>query len=86
MGIGGGITLVVLGLILLMGVIQMDVPFVDERALGVILVLGGIASVVLALTIWRDRRPFGYVGTRAGTDRVVERRVVERDVDDPNYL
>ena len=55
MGIGGGITLIVLGLILTMGVIQVDIPFVNEYALGVILILGGIAAVILALTIWRDR-------------------------------
>lgn len=68
MGIGGGITLIVLGLIFMMNVIQVDVPFVNEYALGVILILGGIAAVVLSLTIWRGGRTT---------------RVVERDVSGP---
>ena len=84
MGVGGGITLIVLGLILMMGVIQVDIPLVNEYALGVILILGGIAAVVLTLTIWRDRGPVGVYGVRRrGGSRVVEREVVERDVDDP---
>jgi hypothetical protein len=83
MGIGGGITLIVLGLILTMGVIQVDIPFVNEYALGVILILGGIAAVILALTIWRDRGIWGYGVRRRSGGRVVERDVVERDVDGP---
>lgn len=83
MGIGGGITLIVLGLIFLTGVIEMDIPGLNEHALGLILVLGGIASIVLAQTIWRDRRVGGttYVEERRPTSRVVEREVIERDVD-----
>jgi hypothetical protein len=83
MGIGAGITLIVLGLILTMGVIQVDIPFVNEYALGVILILGGIAAVILALTIWRDRGLWGSRVQRRGGGRVVEREVVERDVDGP---
>ncbi|HUS22740.1 MAG TPA: hypothetical protein VMZ66_12095 [Aeromicrobium sp.] len=83
MGVGGGITLIVLGLILMMGVIQVDIPLVNEYALGVILILGGIAAIVLALTLWRDRG-VGVSGVRRrGGSRVVEREVVERDIDDP---
>jgi len=80
MGIGGGITLIVLGLIFLSGVIQADIPGINESALGLILVLGGIAAIVLAQTIWRDRRAVGpYVSGREG--RVVEREVTtESDV------
>lgn len=81
MGVGGGITLIVLGLILMMGVIQVDIPFVNEWALGVILILGGIAAVVLALTVWRDWGVYGV--RRRGGSRVVEREVVERDIDGP---
>jgi hypothetical protein len=81
MGIGGGITLIVLGLIFLTGVIQFDIPGLNEQALGVILVLGGIAAIVLAQTIWRDR---GVRGTTAVSEpargRVVEREVIETDV------
>ncbi len=84
MGIGGGITLIVLGLIFLSGVIQVDIPGLNEGALGLILVLGGIAAIVLAQTIWRDRRVAGdtYV-SRPGTERVVEREVIETDVERP---
>ena len=77
MTIGAGITLIVLGLILLLGVIEVDIPYVDEYALGVLLTLAGIAGIVLSLTLWRGRS----VTTGPGT-RVVERRI-ERDVDPP---
>jgi hypothetical protein len=79
MGIGGGITLIVLGLIFLTGVIQADIPGVNEQALGVILVLGGIAAIVLAQTIWRDRGVAGPAVSQP-RGRVVEREVIERDV------
>ena len=81
MGIGAGITLIVLGLILVLGVVQVDIPWVNEYALGVILTLGGIVSIVLVLTLWRDRRPWGTYPRGRGTTRVIE-----REVDDPNYL
>ena len=80
MGIGGGITLIVLGLIFLTGVIQVDIPGLNEQALGVILVLGGIAAIVLAQTIWRDRRVAGPAVSEPGRGRVVEREVIETDV------
>ena len=72
MGIGGGIALIVVGLVFLLNVIQVDIPGLNEYALGIIFVLGGILAVVLSLTLWRGNRT------------VVERRV-ERGVDDP-YL
>lgn len=73
MGIGGGIALIVIGLVFLLNVIEVDIPWVEENTLGLILVLGGIAAIVLSLTIWR---------APGGGTTVVERRV-ERDVDDP---
>jgi len=76
MTIGAGITLIVLGLILLLGVIQVDIPFVDDYALGVLLTLAGIAGIVLSLTVWRGRSWTTYGG---GGTRVIERHV-ERDV------
>lgn len=81
MGIGGGIALIVLGLIFLTGVIQVDIPGLNEQALGVILLLGGIAAIVLAQTIWRDRGVRGttVVSEPAPRSRVVEREVVETD-------
>ena len=85
MGIGGGITLIVLGLIFLSGVIQVDIPGLNEGALGLILMLGGIAAIVLAQTIWRDRGVARdtYV-SRPETGRVVEREVIETDVEGPD--
>ncbi len=77
MTIGAGITLIVLGLILLLGVIEVDIPYVDEYALGILLTLAGIAGIVLSLTLWRSRSVTTYPG-RGGT-RVVEREV-ERDI------
>lgn len=73
MGVGGGIALIVVGLIFLLNVIQVDIPWINEYGLGVILTLAGIALTVLNLTLWRGPR-------RGGT--IVERRV-ERDVDGP---
>ena len=64
MGIGVGIVLGVLGLILLTGTIQVDLPFIEDYTLGWILVVAAIVSILLALTI----------GRRGGTT------VVERDV------
>lgn len=80
MGIGGGITLIVLGLIFLTGVIQVDIPGLNEQALGVILLLGGIAAIVLAQTVWRDRRVGGTAVSEPTRGRVVEREVIETDV------
>ena len=80
MTIGAGITLIVIGLILLLGVIEVDIPYVDEYALGVLLTLAGIAGIVLSLTVWRGRSVTTYPQGR--TTRVVERHV-ERDVDGP---
>ncbi len=78
MGIGGGITLIVLGLIFLTDVIEADIPGVNEGALGLILILGGIAAIVLAQTIWRDRGVARPISEPRG--RVVEREVIETDV------
>jgi hypothetical protein len=83
MTIGAGITLIVIGLILLLGVIEVDIPYVDEYALGVLLALAGIAGIVLSLTVWRNRSVTTYPEGR--TTRVVERHV-ERDVDRPFCL
>ena len=83
MTIGAGITLIVIGLILLLGVIEVDIPYVDEYALGVLLTLAGIAGIVLSLTVWRSRSTTIY--PRGRTTRVVERHV-ERDIDRPDGL
>jgi hypothetical protein len=77
MTIGAGITLIVLGLIFLLGVIQVDIPFIGEYGLGLLLTLAGLAGILL--TMWSRNRPWGT--TPAG-ERVVERHV-ERGVSDP---
>lgn len=79
MSIGAGIALIVVGLILLLGVVEVDIPWLNEYALGVLLTLAGVLSVVLVLAM--GRRAWPYARRRAGTTRVVERRV-ERDLDD----
>jgi uncharacterized membrane protein HdeD (DUF308 family) len=55
MGIGTGIVLVVIGLILVLGVVNFDISFVDDAALGWILLLAGIAAIVLALVMNQQR-------------------------------
>jgi hypothetical protein len=67
MSIGGGIALIVLGLIFVLNVVQVDIPWINEYALGLILIFGGIAAILLSLTVWRGRG----------------NRVVERRIDDP---
>jgi hypothetical protein len=87
MSIGAGITMIVLGLIFMTGVIEVDIPGINESALGAILLIGGIVAIVLTYTVWGNRgRTTRVVQSAPPTDRVVERRVVERDVQDPNVL
>ena len=74
MTLGTGITLIVIGLIFLLGVIEVDIPFIDEYALGVLLTLAGIAAIVLMFTWGRSPTYFHRGGTR-----VVERRVIRDD-------
>ncbi len=65
MGIGTGILLAVLGLILLTGTIQVDMPWIEDYTLGWILLVAGVVALILSMTVWRGR----------GTTRVVERDV-----------
>ena len=64
MAIGTGILLVVLGLILLTGTIQVDLPGIEDYTLGGILLVAGIIALVLSMMV-----------RRRGTTRVVERDV-----------
>ena len=59
-----GLGLLTLGMVLVWG-LEVDVPQVEDAALGVILMLGGLASV--AATVYLDRQ-------RTRTRRVVELR------------
>ena len=60
MGIGFGIGMVLVGL---------DIPYVDDYSLGILLIVLGIIGIVLTLMVWN----------RASRSTVVE----ERRVDDP---
>lgn len=67
MGLGVGIFLVVLGLIFLLGVIEVDLPAIEDVTLGWILLLAGIVSIVLGLIASRNAR----------STRVVEERRID---------
>ena len=54
MGIGIGIVLIVIGAILLFA-LNVNLPFVSDDTLGIILLLVGILSVVLALVMNAQR-------------------------------
>ena len=55
MGLGLGIFLLVLGLILLTGVINYDIDFVEDTTLGWILLSCGVLSIVLGLFMSHQR-------------------------------
>jgi len=58
MYIGLGIVLLVLGLILAFDVITVDLDFVNDGALGAILIMAGLLAIVLSLIFngpWRRR-------------------------------
>lgn len=54
MGIGIGIVLIVVGAILLWAV-QVNIPFVSDDTLGIILIVAGILAVILALVMNAQR-------------------------------
>lgn len=64
MGIGVGIVLLVIGLILVLDVINVGTTFVDEGALGWILILGGVLAIVIALVINAQRSRVTHVEER----------------------
>ena len=64
MGIGLGIVFVVIGLILVLGVVQFDISFVDDVALGWILLIVGIAAIILALVMNNQRSRTKHVEER----------------------
>ena len=66
MGLGLGIFLIVLGLILVSGVIEYDINFIQDTTLGWILLAAGVLTIVLGLVMNAQR-------TR--TKHVEERRV-----------
>jgi uncharacterized membrane protein HdeD (DUF308 family) len=68
-GLGLGIFLLVVGLILVTGVIEYDINFVEDTTLGWILLLGGVLAIILALVMNQQR---------SRTRHVEERRVDPR--------
>lgn len=60
MYIGLGIVLLVLGMILEFDVITVDLKYVNDNALGMILIIGGVLAIVLSLVMSdRYRRRMG---------------------------
>ena len=64
MGIGLGIVLVVVGLILVLGVVNFDISFIDDIALGWILLAVGILAIILALVMNQQRSRTKHVEER----------------------
>lgn len=61
MGIGTGIALLLFGLILLLRVVNVDLPWVDDYRLGVLLTILGLVSLVLVMTLGASRRRSTHV-------------------------
>ncbi len=61
MGLGLGIVLIVLGLVLVTGTLNVNIGFIDDNALGWILLLGGILSIVLGLVMSKQRQKSTHV-------------------------
>ena len=70
MYIGLGIVLLVLGLILAFNVITVDLSYINDGALGAILIVAGILAIVLSLVLTDRYRRRTVVDDRP----VVERR------------
>ncbi|WP_375424628.1 hypothetical protein [uncultured Friedmanniella sp.] len=54
MGIGTGIVLIVIGAILLFA-LDVNIPFVSDDTLGIILIVAGVVTVILALVMNAQR-------------------------------
>lgn len=61
--VGLGIALLLFGLILLLGVVNVDLPWVDDYRLGILLTILGVVALVLTMAL----------GARRGSTRVIER-------------
>ncbi len=64
MGLGLGIFLIVLGLILVSGVINYDISFIEDTTLGWILLGAGILSLVLGFAMNQQRNRTKHVEER----------------------
>ena len=74
MAIGFGIFLIVVGAALVWAV-EVDIQFIDDNALGWILMIAGLAAILLSLVINAQRS--------RSTTRIEERRVDNRVDDRP---
>lgn len=64
MGIGLGVVLLVLGLILVLRVVQFDIGFIDDVALGWIFLVVGVLAIILALVMNKQRSETKHVEER----------------------
>ncbi|HQR25756.1 MAG TPA: hypothetical protein PLP61_01845 [Nocardioides sp.] len=55
MAIGLGVVLVAAGLVLLFDVVTVDLSFVDDSALGLVLLAVGVLAIVLSLVVNQQR-------------------------------
>ncbi|CAA9337358.1 MAG: hypothetical protein AVDCRST_MAG61-3207 [uncultured Friedmanniella sp.] len=67
MGLGIGITLIVIGMILVTGVINVDTNLIDQTGLGWILLAAGILSILLGLVMNYQRTRSTHVEERRNT-------------------
>jgi hypothetical protein len=67
MSIGLGIVLLLLGLILILGVVNVDLPLVEDYQLGILLTVLGVVALILTMVL----------GSGRGATHVIER---EREV------
>jgi uncharacterized membrane protein HdeD (DUF308 family) len=70
MGLGLGITLIVLGLVFVTGVIEYDISFLEDQTLGWILLAAGVLTLALGLVMNQQRNR-----TRHVEEHHVDRRV-----------
>jgi uncharacterized membrane protein HdeD (DUF308 family) len=69
MGLGLGIFLLIVGLILVTGVIEYDINFIEDTTLGWILLLAGVLAIVLALVMNQQRTRTKHVEERRADPR-----------------
>lgn len=68
MGIGLGIVLFLLGLILVTGVVNYDINFIEDQNLGWILLIVGAVALVLSIVINQQRSRSTHVEERSAQD------------------
>jgi len=87
MYIGLGIVLAVLGAIFAFDVITVDIPGIDQSALGWILLIAGLVAILLSFAMRGRSRPAGYTTTRSSqVDPASGSRVEETRVDPDSRL